>query len=252
MRTRDASGAGYGAIGGATSALLANQIAGIVTDGQGNPTTGQLATITALSMLAGGGVAAVLGQNALAAAGAAQNETLNNTCAAGHNCGTAKSALADTGRAAWNTAVGLVEAAPNFLSGALPGYPDYVPFLNSARLPYDDPDFGDLVSFLGALGVAKAAGAGSEATNGAAKNTSPIQFGANDNQSYHTFRHVVSGGHDATAVQGAVTSNLNSIGASLPQGQYTGTVVVNGTTFSYRAFKLPDGTINVGRITPPR
>ena len=35
-------------------------------------------------------------------------------------------------------------------------------------------------------------------------------------------------------------------------GQYTGTVVVNGTTFNYSAYKLPRGTINVGRITPPR
>lgn len=242
----DASGAGYGAIGGATSALLANQIAGFVTDGQGNPNQTQLATITALSMLAGGGVASLLGQNASAAALAAQNETLNNTCAAGHNCGTLKSALADTGRAAWNTVVGTVEAVPNFLSGALPGYPDYVPFLGGARLPYDDPDFGDVVSFLGALGAAKIAGAGSEVPNQA------IQFGANENQSYHTFRHVVNGGYDATAVQRAVTGDLSNIGASLPQGQYTGTVVVNGTAFKYSAFKLPDGTINVGRITPPR
>ncbi|MGM3413109.1 DUF637 domain-containing protein [Ralstonia holmesii] len=69
-----------GAIGGATSALVANQIATAVTDGQGNPSAAQLATITALSMIAGGGVAAALGQDALSAATAAQNEVLNNTC----------------------------------------------------------------------------------------------------------------------------------------------------------------------------
>lgn len=149
MRTWDASDAGYGAIGGASSALVANKIAEFVTNGQGNPSPEQLAAITARSMLAGGGVAGLLGQNANAAALATQNETLNNTCAAGHNCGTLKSALADTGRAAWNTAVGTVEAVPNFLSGALPEYPDYVPFLDGARLAYDDPDFGDVVSFSG-------------------------------------------------------------------------------------------------------
>jgi filamentous hemagglutinin len=91
-----------------------------------------------------------------------------------------------------------------------------------------------------------------QATDSAAKGNPNIQFGANDNQSSHTFRHVISGGYDATAVQNAVTSDLNNVRASLPQGQYTGTVVVNGTTFTYSSYKLPDGTINVGRITPPR
>ncbi|MDW3684258.1 DUF637 domain-containing protein [Cupriavidus sp. CV2] len=75
-----------GAIGGATSALVANQIAGLVTDGHGHPSPAQLATITALSMLAGGGIAAALGQDPLAVANAAQNETLNNTCAGNHLC----------------------------------------------------------------------------------------------------------------------------------------------------------------------
>jgi hypothetical protein len=91
-----------------------------------------------------------------------------------------------------------------------------------------------------------------QATDSAANGNPNIQFGANDNQSNHTFRHVISGGYDATAVQNAVTSDLNNVRASLPQGQYTGTVVVNGTTFTYSSYKLPDGTINVGRITPPR
>ncbi|WP_150624778.1 hypothetical protein [Pandoraea horticolens] len=49
---------------------------------------------------------------------------------------------------------------------------------------------------------------------------------------YHfLIRHVISGGYcDATAVQKAVTGDLSDIGASLPHGQYTGTVVVYGTT----------------------
>ena len=69
-----------GAIGGAFSAAAAETIAYGVTGGQGNPNSAQLALITSLSMLAGGGVAAALGQNADAAANAAGNETLNNTC----------------------------------------------------------------------------------------------------------------------------------------------------------------------------
>jgi filamentous hemagglutinin len=80
LRTRGASDAGYGAIGGAVSAASANEIATIVTGGQGNPDGVQLAVITAATMLLGGGTAALLGQNSLAAVAAAQNETLNNTC----------------------------------------------------------------------------------------------------------------------------------------------------------------------------
>ncbi|QOK91050.1 hemagglutinin [Ralstonia pseudosolanacearum] len=69
-----------GAIGGAISALAANPIATAVTGGQGHPSDVQLAAITALSIIAGGGVAAALGHDALSAATAAQNEVLNNTC----------------------------------------------------------------------------------------------------------------------------------------------------------------------------
>ncbi|MHA6902885.1 beta strand repeat-containing protein [Ralstonia syzygii subsp. celebesensis] len=69
-----------GAVGGAISALVANPIASAVTDGQGHLSDAQLAAITALSMLAGSGMAAVLGHDALSAATAVQNEVLNNTC----------------------------------------------------------------------------------------------------------------------------------------------------------------------------
>ena len=154
LRWEVASGVGYGAIGGAISALTANEIAIAVTGGQGNPTSAQLAMITAATTLLSGGVAAVLGQNAAGAVNAAANETENNTCAPGHDCGTLKSAIKDTGRAAWNTALGTIEAVPNLFSGALPGYPDYVPFLQGAMLPYDDPDFGSLVSAVGSVGLA--------------------------------------------------------------------------------------------------
>ncbi|CAB5307361.1 adhesin [Burkholderia multivorans] len=166
------SGCGGGAIGGAVSAMTANGIATAVTGGQGVSDQVQLAAIVTATSLLGGAAAALLGQNALAAMTAAQNETLNNTCAPGHNCGTLTSAIKDTGRAAWNTAVGTVEAIPNFVNGALPGYPDYVPFLSDATLPYDDPDFGSLVSFLVAVGVASKTGGGkSTVTNSGATGT---------------------------------------------------------------------------------
>ncbi|MEX3958407.1 filamentous hemagglutinin N-terminal domain-containing protein [Trinickia sp. EG282A] len=74
------TGCAGGAIGGAVSAASAETIAYGITGGQGNPNSAQLAAITSLSMLAGGSVAAALGQNADAAASVAENETLNNTC----------------------------------------------------------------------------------------------------------------------------------------------------------------------------
>lgn len=157
------------------SALTANQIATAVTGGQGVTDQGQLAAITAATLLLSGGAAALLGANPIGAATAAENETLNNTCAAAHNCGTLASALADTGRAAWNTALGVVQSVPNLVNGALPGYPDYVPFLNGAMLPYDDPDFGSLVSAVGTIGAASLVGGssgGSTVATEAATNSS--------------------------------------------------------------------------------
>ncbi|MFM0330089.1 hypothetical protein [Paraburkholderia strydomiana] len=56
-----------------------------------------------------------------------------------------------------------MQSIPNAVNGALPGYPDYVPFLSSAMLPYDDPDFRSLVSLVGSVGAASLVG-GSAAT----------------------------------------------------------------------------------------
>ena len=77
-----ASGTGCeaGAIGGATSAIVAPLVGsalGIQTNADRADSMNR-ALVTAVAMLAGGGVAAALGQNALTAAGAAQNEALNN------------------------------------------------------------------------------------------------------------------------------------------------------------------------------
>ncbi|WP_160331237.1 DUF637 domain-containing protein [Burkholderia cenocepacia] len=81
------TGCASGAIGGAVSAMTANSIATAATGGQGVTDQGQLAAIVTATSLLGGAAAGLLGQNALAAMTAAQNETLNNTCADGHHCG---------------------------------------------------------------------------------------------------------------------------------------------------------------------
>ena len=90
-------GVGYGAIGGAVSALTANGIATAVTGGKGVSDPAQLALITAATTLLSGAAAGLLGQNAYGAAAAAQNETLNNTCA--HACGLLAAAGAIVGGA---------------------------------------------------------------------------------------------------------------------------------------------------------
>lgn len=62
---------------------------------QGNPDSVQLGLITALSMLVSGSVASAVGQDGAAAANAAENETLNNTCGSDdpHGCGKKLGAL---------------------------------------------------------------------------------------------------------------------------------------------------------------
>ncbi|WP_239511559.1 filamentous hemagglutinin N-terminal domain-containing protein [Burkholderia sp. JP2-270] len=75
-------GCGGGAIGAATSAVLSQQIIGLL-DPSGAPLDqGQVAMLATLSAWSGGGLAGLAGQNAMAGATAAQNEALNN--AAGH------------------------------------------------------------------------------------------------------------------------------------------------------------------------
>jgi filamentous hemagglutinin len=75
-----ASGTGCesGAIGGATSSLLAGYLVD-QAGGAANLTNADRATITAIAMLSAGGVAGLLGQNAIAAATTAENEALNNS-----------------------------------------------------------------------------------------------------------------------------------------------------------------------------
>lgn len=73
-----------GAVGGATSALIAPQLINLMQSGDiasqfNGLTTMQTAAVTALSVLVGGGAAAALGLNATVAASAAQNEALNNS-----------------------------------------------------------------------------------------------------------------------------------------------------------------------------
>ena len=79
-----------------------------------------------------------------------------------------------------------------------------------------------------------------------------VRFGNNDNQTNHTFRHTDDLGLSREAVGDAVRTDVQSQATTAPAQNYTGNVNVDGINLEYRGFTLPDGTINVGRITGPR
>jgi hypothetical protein len=78
-----------------------------------------------------------------------------------------------------------------------------------------------------------------------------IQFGNNANQTYHTFRHVVAAGMDQGAVQAAVEADVAANAAAINAGLNVRSITVGGQQITYHAFRLPNGVINVGRITLP-
>jgi hypothetical protein len=101
-------------------------------------------------------------------------------------------------------------------------------------------------------GVRDLLGLGSEEAaeeGAAATGAGQVKFGSNANQSYHTFRHLEEAGIDKQAAENAIRNDLAGKEASLPQGLTTGQVNVEERVLQYNAYKLPDGTINVGRIT---
>lgn len=79
-----------------------------------------------------------------------------------------------------------------------------------------------------------------------------VSFGRNANQVYHTFRHVDKYGLNRNAVQRAVLSDLRNSASKIQSGRpFNQTVDVGGTKVTYTAYRLQDGTINVGRIVVP-
>ncbi|MGX7002460.1 beta strand repeat-containing protein [Caballeronia sp. KNU42] len=72
------SGCAGGAIGGATSAVISPYIISQIDPTGAPPTPEQAALVTAIAMLAGGGIAGALGQNVTGAATAAENQVENN------------------------------------------------------------------------------------------------------------------------------------------------------------------------------
>jgi hypothetical protein len=81
--------------------------------------------------------------------------------------------------------------------------------------------------------------------------TQVIRFGADANQFNHAFRHVTSAGLNCAAVQAAIEADLAASSGVLSAGLNIRTVVVGGQEIIYNVFQLPNGVLNVGRITLP-
>jgi hypothetical protein len=77
----------------------------------------------------------------------------------------------------------------------------------------------------------------------------PIQFGGNQNQVYHAFRHTKEAGLNSESVSQAILNDLKTAGSTLTEGeQLIRKIKVNGMELTYTAFKTVKGFINVGRI----
>ena len=77
-----------------------------------------------------------------------------------------------------------------------------------------------------------------------------VQFGKNENQIYHAFRHIESMGLDQTVVKNAILKDITRISKTMPYGQSVNTTInVSNQQIIYSSYKLSNGTINVGRIT---
>jgi hypothetical protein len=86
-----------------------------------------------------------------------------------------------------------------------------------------------------------------------ARSSSPgfggIQFGRNENQAYHTFRHTDELGLNRQSVESAILADIVDNMGEISTGLNKGTTIVDGVEIDYHAFLLPDGTINIGRVT---
>ena len=76
-----------------------------------------------------------------------------------------------------------------------------------------------------------------------------IQFGKNANQTQHAFRHTDALGLNRSVVQSGVQTHLKTVALQITPGKpFNQVIEVGWQRIQYTAFKLPDGTVNVGRI----
>ena len=93
--------------------------------------------------------------------------------------------------------------------------------------------------------------ASEEGGDNSAGGTGDIQFGRNQNQIDHAFRHTDRLRLSRDRVQQEILRDIAER-TDIVDGLNQGTVNVDGVPVDYHAFRLPNGTINIGRITGPR
>ncbi|MGO9559429.1 MAG: hypothetical protein ACLPYW_10115 [Acidimicrobiales bacterium] len=96
-----------------------------------------------------------------------------------------------------------------------------------------------------ATGSSVAAEGGASGAETAEESEADVTFG-------HGARHLAGTGLDQADVEGAIESQVRtSASAASSTGSFWGRVVVDGQTVEYRAYTLPNGTINVGTYYVP-
>jgi hypothetical protein len=90
------------------------------------------------------------------------------------------------------------------------------------------------------------------ATDGESAEGNLVSFGKTENQLAHTFRHVDAAGMDLRAVTNGIRGDLQAGRSHLTGGLNKRSIQVGGKTIDYHAYKQPDGSISVGRITTPK
>jgi hypothetical protein len=76
-----------------------------------------------------------------------------------------------------------------------------------------------------------------------------VQFGKNENQVFHAFRHTDALGLKRSVVQSAIKTDIKSSASQIVAGKpYNKVITVEGRQIQYTAYKLLNGVINIGRI----
>lgn len=76
-----------------------------------------------------------------------------------------------------------------------------------------------------------------------------IQFGKTENQVYHAFRHIDAMGLDRSLVKTTISKHFKTVASEVEPGKpFNQIIEINGKKVQYTAFKLEDGTFNIGRI----
>jgi hypothetical protein len=80
-------------------------------------------------------------------------------------------------------------------------------------------------------------------------NNIAVLFGKIQNQIFHTFRHTDALGLDRTLVQSSIQTHFKTVSSQVVAGKpFNQIIEIGGQRIQYTAFKLSDGTFNIGRI----